>query len=1742
MTFIPYIAIQLAAAIGARGPNLSNYTVMTRIPLDVESSNVDKVAEGRRAACVRTIHALMLALIGAVCMFASSGPAKAKGNRPTQLANAPRVELQFLPIGNPPFTMRVGGTAQFKLQLINSNNDAITGVHLASTYPSNPQFGGAFVNASSMAIAANTCGGTVTADPGTGTLALSGAVVPGLGVCAMFINVTGTGPGSATLNTGSVLSDNAPPGFAATDGIQIAPDPLLLAPAITKSFTPSAVPFGAIANMTFALQNLNPNDPILGVQINDPYPTGLHNSGSGAQVIADSCGFFVVDVPLGLDWTRLAGGTIPAGGECSVTIRTTASLSVTNVSGDILSANAEPGLSSSADLTLAYEPDLTVTKTHVGNFTQGQTSATYLLTVTNIGADSFSTVTVTDTLPPSMTPTSMDGAGWACDLPTTSCTRSDSLPFGGNFPITLTVDVAANAPASVTNTATVSGGSESNISNDTASDPTTIIQLGGVTPQTIAFTSTSPNNAKVGGAGYQATATATSGLPVTLTIDAASATVCAIDVGFVTFIGPGTCTIDANQVGDATYAPAPQKQQSFLVTDGGGATLQTIAFTSTAPNNATVGGPSYQAAATATSGLPVTLTIDAASVSVCAIDAAKVVTFIGAGNCIIDANQGGNATYAPAPQMQQPFVVTTGGGVTPQTIAFNSAAPNNAAVGGPLYSVTATASSGLPVALTIDVASATVCTINASNVSFIGPGICTIEANQGGDATYAPAPQAPQSFAVSDAGGLTPQNITFTSTMPNNAQVGGATYVATATATSGLPVLLTIDGPSAAVCTIDAGVVTFIGAGSCTIDANQGGDATFAPAPQKQQSFPVAPGGFSLTPQTIAFTSPVPNGAVVAGPGYSATATATSGLPVTLTIDQASAAVCTLNGGIVSFIGAGSCTIDANQGGDATFAPAPQQQRSFAVLSAVGATAQTISFTSVEPVNAKVAGTTYLASAIATSGLPVLLTIDASSATVCKINAGTVTFVGAGTCTIDANQGGNATYAAAPEVQQWFAVAPPGGVTPQSITFTSTAPANAHVAGTSYFATAVATSGLPTVLTIANASATVCTINNGWVSFIGVGTCTINANQGGDATYAPALQMPQSFAVASAGGVTPQAITFTSTPPANAVAGGPSYLATATATSGLPVVLTIDASSTSVCTINYGTVLFTGSGTCKIDANQGGDATYAAAAQVQQPIVVSDGGGGSNHAPVAVDDAIDVTPGGSSNVLVGDATTPSKVLDNDIDLDGDPLSASKLTNPAHGDLTFNANGTFSYQNHPNDPATSDAFTYVACDTHAVCDMGVVTITIGNGLDNHVPFAMDDAIQVASGASTSAVVGDSKATDSVLDNDIDFDGDALDASQLTGPSHGDLTFNADGTFTYQNHSNDPATGDTFLYAACDTSGACASGVVTITIGNQPTDHLPIVVDDAIQVARGQIVQTLIGDPSIPGSVLDNDFDPDPSDAITALKVGSLLNNSGDISLNADGTFTYQNVDQQATSDRILYEACDSYYACTLGVVTISINDDPLDVAPVAVDDSIVVAPNGSTGVLVGGATNVLTNDSDPGDTLTAHLIGAPANGHVALNTDGTFTYYNDDPALGVDSWMYEACDGHGGCTAATVSVTIDNSAPTVTCTLPPQLYVVGDTVSIDLSLVFAPPAGQTLSYSATNIPPSLSVNGSLLSGTLQANDAPPAPPYTYGSTLIATAVSSNVSASENVTFQILPNGEILLRAGFDGAQTVQQPCH
>jgi uncharacterized protein YfaS (alpha-2-macroglobulin family) len=117
----------------------------------------------------------------------------------------------------------------------------------------------------------------------------------------------------------------------------------------------------------------------------------------------------------------------------------------------------------------------------------------------------------------------------------------------------------------------------------------------------------------------------------------------------------------------------------------------------------------------------------------------------GPGSCTIDANQSGNASYNAAPQIQQAFTVAKGA----QTITFTSTAPSNAQHGGATYTVVASDSSGIQVALKIDTSSSSVCSLSGTTVNFTAPGTCTIDANQSGNSDYSAAAQAQQSFPVS---------------------------------------------------------------------------------------------------------------------------------------------------------------------------------------------------------------------------------------------------------------------------------------------------------------------------------------------------------------------------------------------------------------------------------------------------------------------------------------------------------------------------------------------------------------------------------------------------------------------------------------------------------------------------------------------------------------------------------------------------------------------------------------------------------------------------------------------------------------------------------------------------------------------------------------------------------------------------------------------------------------------------------
>jgi uncharacterized repeat protein (TIGR01451 family) len=280
-------------------------------------------------------------------------------------------------------------------------------------------------------------------------------------------------PSAGAASAGATLNLNNPWGAIVA---AFRPAPVGGQPDLTlaKTHAGSFVQGQSGATYTLTVSNSGSAATVGTVNVTDTLPVGLTATGmSGTNwsctVASRSC-------------TRtdaLAGGASYPPITLTVSVASNAPASVTNTASVSGGGEQNTGNNAASDVTSigpAAAPDLTLAKTHAGSFVQGQSGATYTLTVSNSGsAATVGTVTVTDTLPAGLTATGISGAGWSCTVSPTRCTRADALTAAGSYPsITLTVSVAANAPASVTNTASVSGGGELNTANNAASDVTAI--------------------------------------------------------------------------------------------------------------------------------------------------------------------------------------------------------------------------------------------------------------------------------------------------------------------------------------------------------------------------------------------------------------------------------------------------------------------------------------------------------------------------------------------------------------------------------------------------------------------------------------------------------------------------------------------------------------------------------------------------------------------------------------------------------------------------------------------------------------------------------------------------------------------------------------------------------------------------------------------------------------------------------------------------------------------------------------------------------------------------------------------------------------------------------------------------------------------------------------------------------------------------------------------------------------------
>ncbi len=211
------------------------------------------------------------------------------------------------------------------------------------------------------------------------------------------------------------------------------------------------------------------------------------------------------------------------------------------------------------------------------------------------------------------------------------------------------------------------------------------------------------------------------------------------------------------------------------------------------------------------------------------------------------------------------------------------------------------------------------------------------------------------------------------------------------------------------------------------------------------------------------------------------------------------------------------------------------------------------------------------------------------------------------------------------------------GTTLQSQTITFGALSNKAFGTAPFTVSATASSGL--AVGFASTTSTICTVSGSTVTLVAVGTCTIQATQSGNANWAPATPVNQSFQVTQGN----QTITFGAL--SNQAFGPAPFAISATASSSLPV--SFASTTSTVCTASGTTVTLVAVGTCTIQANHSGNPNWAPATPVNQSFQVTQGsqtitfGVLSNQAFGTA--PLEVSAKASSNLPVSFASTTSTI-------------------------------------------------------------------------------------------------------------------------------------------------------------------------------------------------------------------------------------------------------------------------------------------------------------------------------------------------------------------------------------------------------------------------------------------------------------------------------------------------------------------
>ena len=401
-----------------------------------------------------------------------------------------------------------------------------------------------------------------------------------------------------------------------------------------------------------------------------------------------------------------------------------------------------------------------------------------------------------------------------------------------------------------------------------------------------------------------------------------------------------------------------------------------------------------------------------------------------------------------------------------------------------------------------------------------------------------------------------------------------------------------------------------------------------------------------------------------------------------------------------------------------------------------------------------------------------------------------------------------------------------------------------------------------------------------------------------------------------------------------------------------------------------------------------------------------------NDAPVATAQAVEVLEDGTLAITLAGS-----------DIDGDALSYTVTTPPAHGALAGTApNLTYT-------PAAnyhgSDGFAFTAHDSALASAPALVSITVTPV--NDAPVAAAQTVEVIEDGTLAITLAGS-----------DIDGDTLTYTVTTPPAHGALAGTAP-ILTYTPEANYHGS-DSFAFTAHDSALASAPALVSITV--TPVNDAPVATAQAVEVLEdGTLAITLAGS--------DIDGDALTYTVTTPPMHGALAGTAPNL--------TYTPAADYHGSDGFAFTAHDSALASAPALVSITVT--PVNDAPVATAQTAEVLEDGTLAITLAGS------DID-GDALSYTVTTPPMHGALA-GTAPNLTYTPEANYHGSDGFAFTAHDSALASASALVSITVTpvNDAPVATA----QAVGVIEDGTLAITLAGSDIDGDTLTYTVTTPP-------------------------------------------------------------------------